>query len=500
MVEATEDPTAGDSAPGEGEPLDQLVKRGLAWSFLNTASTRGINFLITVVLAHLVAPKDWGVYAVALVTMQLLLSLNDVGISSAIVRFPGDISEVAATGMTLIFTASILLYGILFALAPVVARVLNVPGATGVLRLLAVSVLLDAAFAVQSAGLTREFKQQFRAFSDMANLIVFSSVAIGLALHGSGPWALAWAQIAGTIAGGIVIWITSPVRVRPGFDPDVARGLIHFGLPLTGSAFLTFAMLNADYVVVGHVLGPVALGFYYLAFNISSWPVTTISFTVRRVSLAGFSRLQHDPGEMRAAFLRAAQMLSAVAFPICALLVSLAGSLVGFVYGDRWAASAAPLRWLALLGAMRVVAELGYDYLVAAGRPRATVVMQASWFVALVPALTIGAHLNGIAGVGAGHVVVAVGVVLPVMLWCLNRTGLAPIAVLRVLSGSVAVAAATGAAAYFATKLVTNEFARLAIGASSGALVGLAIVGIAWRLGRHSPSAAPMPPVRPLDA
>ncbi len=408
MAEATEEPAEAD-----GDSLDRLVRRGLVWSFVNTASTRGINFLITVVLAHLVAPSDWGVFAVALVTMSLLLSLNDVGISSAIVRFPGDVREIAATGATLIIGASFALYGVLFALSPVVARVLKVPEATGVLRLLAVSVILDALFAVQSAAMTREFKQRQRTISDLANLAVFSTLAISLAVHGSGPWALAWATLAGTTAGGIVILVTSPIRVWPGWDPVMARQLVHFGIPLTGSAFLTFAVLNTDYIVVGHVLGPVALGFYYLAFNVSSWPVTTISFTVRRVSLAGFSRLQHDRTEMHDAFLRAARLLSTVAFPVCALLIALAAPLVRFVYGERWAASAAPLRWLAVLGAMRVVAELGYDYLVAAGRPRATVVLQAAWFFSLVPALTIGAHLNGITGVGEGHAFVVIFVVLP---------------------------------------------------------------------------------------
>ena len=481
MAEATDEP-----AHGEGDSLDRLVRRGLTWSFVNTASTRGINFLITVVLAHLVAPSDWGVFAVALVTMSLLLSLNDVGISSAIVRFPGDVRDIAATGATLILGASFALYGVLFALSPVVARVLNVPEATGVLRLLAVSVILDAFFAVQSAAITREFKQHYRTISDLANLAVFSTVAIGLAVHGSGPYALAWATLAGTVAGGIVILITSPIRVWPGFDPVMARELVHFGAPLTGSAFLTFAVLNTDYIVVGHVLGPVALGFYYLAFNVSSWPVTTISFTVRRVSLAGFSRLQHDRTEMHDAFLRAARLLTTVAFPVCALLVALSVSLVRFVYGERWAASAAPLRWLAVLGAMRVVAELGYDYLVAAGRPRATVVLQAAWFLALVPALTIGAHLNGIAGVGEGHAFVAIFVVLPVMLWALRRTGLSPLSVLRVLGASLLMAAAAGGVAYLGTRVVNGEFWRIAVGGAAGALTGLAIVGLAWQRKRRS--------------
>src|SRR4051794_15168969 len=100
MVEATDEP-----AQAEGDSLDRLVKRGLGWSFVNTALTRGANFLITVKLTHIVAPREWGVFAAALVMMQPLLSLNDVGISSAIVRFPGDVRDVAATGATLILGA-----------------------------------------------------------------------------------------------------------------------------------------------------------------------------------------------------------------------------------------------------------------------------------------------------------------------------------------------------------------------------------------------------------
>jgi PST family polysaccharide transporter len=175
-----------------------------------------------------------------------------------------------------------------------------------------------------------------------------------------------------------------------------------------------------------------------------------------------------------------------VAFPVCALLIALSAALVEFVYGGRWAASAAPLRWLAVLGGMRVIAELGYDYLVAAGRPRATVVLQAAWFFSLVPALTIGAHLNGITGVAEGHAFVAIFVVLPVMLWALRRTGLSPLSVLRVLAGSLALACCAGAVAYLGTRLVSGGFARVAIGGTAGALTGLAIVALVWQWKRRS--------------
>jgi len=83
------------------------------------------------------------------------------------------------------------------------------------------------------------------------------------------------------------------------------------------------AMLNVDYVVVGRVLGPVALGLYLMAFNLSSWPVNVFSFAVRRVSLAGFSRLQSDHARLKSAFARSGALLMAATIPVCALLATL---------------------------------------------------------------------------------------------------------------------------------------------------------------------------------
>ena len=118
-------------------------------------------------------------------------------------------------------------------------------------------------------------------------------------------------------------------------------------------------------------------------------------------------------------------------------------------------------------------------------------VLQAAWFFALIPALTIGAHLHGIDGVGEGHVVVALGVVLPVTLWALRRTGLAPLAVVNVLARSVVLAALAGGVAVFGTRLVSGPFARCAVGGSSGAAAALLVVGVGWQWGRRRRGAGP---------
>ena len=102
----------------EDGDLGQQVKSGLRWSLVNTVAGRASSFAAGVILARLLAPKDFGVYTVALVVITLLLSLNDVGVSTAIVRWQGDLDEIVPTGVTLIFLTSVVLYIGIYFVAP----------------------------------------------------------------------------------------------------------------------------------------------------------------------------------------------------------------------------------------------------------------------------------------------------------------------------------------------------------------------------------------------
>ena len=273
-----------------------VLRSALGWSFLNNVLGRLGSALVGILLARILAPADYGVYAVCIVVLAALLSLNELGVSLAVVRWPGDVQRIAPTVMTLALTSSSVLYVVCFALAPTVANALHAPQATNVLRLLASAVLIDAVTAVPVGLMTRDFLQRRRLVIDSVALVTVSSVSIALAVQGHGPWSLAWGNLMGNLVSAVLITAWAPLRIRPGFDRAVARDLLSFGLPLAGASVLAFAMLNIDYVVVGAVLGPVALGFYLLAFNLSSWPVNLVSAPVRRVAVPAFARLR-DTGQ-----------------------------------------------------------------------------------------------------------------------------------------------------------------------------------------------------------
>ncbi|WP_239405139.1 lipopolysaccharide biosynthesis protein [Frankia sp. Cj3] len=416
---------------GGGTGLGGAVRRGLGFSLLNNALSRLGTVVTGIVLARLLSPSDYGDFAVALVVLNALLSINELGVSLAIVRWPGEPRLIAPTVQTLSTGFSIGLYLLTLVLAPTIADLLGSPAATGLVRVLALSMIVDGVASVPAALLTRAFQQGRRMIADLAALAVNTGVTIGLAALGHGAWSLVIGYLAGNLTTSIMIFAFAGARIRFGFDRHQVRGLLDFGLPLAGSSLLVFGVLNIHYVVVGAVLGPVALGFYMLAFNLSSWPVNMFSLAVRRVAMPAFARLSTDRKALTDAFARSIALLMAATLPVCAIIAVLAGPLIHIVYGPKWDAAADALRWLAVLGACRVAAELAYDLLVGAGRSRAVFAVQGSWLAALAPALFIGARAGGIGGLAFAQAAVAVVVVGPAFIFAIARADVGPIAALR---------------------------------------------------------------------
>jgi PST family polysaccharide transporter len=285
-------------------------------------------------------------------------------------------------------------------------------------------VIIDGFATVPLALLTREFAQARRMLVDILNFVVSTAITLWLAFSGHGAISFAWGSLVGCTVALITAVIVAPYVVLPGWNTRDARQLLQFGLPLAGAGLLTLGVVNVDSAIVGATLGPAMLGLYQLAFNMSSWPVSSISQAVERISFAGFSRVADSVKALSSAFSRSIGLLMTITVPACVLLATLARPLIHAIYGQRWVPAAHALSLLALLGLMRVAYVLMNDCL--ATTPRRSILMgvQALWLTALVPVLFIGARWRGITGVSFGHVAVAALLVGPAFLWALSKSGI----------------------------------------------------------------------------
>lgn len=460
--------------------LGSMASRALGWSFLSTVLSKFSLMGFGILLARLLGPKEFGTAAVAYVALLAILSFNELGVTLAIVRWPGEPREILPTITTISVTSSVILYIAFYFSAPAFAATMGDPAATSVVRVLATSILTNGPVGVSAALLERYFRQDRKLIADQVHGWLSATVSVGLAFAGFGAMSLAIGQVLGAVVGGIIIVIFAPLRLRFGFDRAKARQLLKFGLPLAGSSLVVFLVGNVDNLITGHVLGATALGFYVLAWNLASWPVTMFSQPVRSVAPAMFSRLQNDRAAMRTGFVLVAALLGCVTLPVCFLISGAAAPLVGFVYGANWAPAAQALRWLAILGALRILFELSYDYFVVLARSRVVFTVQLAWLIAMIPALIAGARLDGIGGVAAAGVAVAAGVVLPCYLIELSRVGVRISALARRLWPPLVIGLLVGLAAEAAARSIHNDFAADAVGGLV-ALVAIGLLGLKMR-------------------
>lgn len=481
------DPAAAtDPTESRATGLDVLVRRGLTWSFASSVLSRATNLVSGIVLAHILSPHDFGLFTVASVVLVLLTNLNDLGVEQSLVRWPRALEPVAPTAVSLVFGFSALLFGGFYVGAPWFAGQLGSAEATGIVRVLAIGLLINGACAIPSALLTRSFRQDRKAAADLTGFGLGIAITVVLALLGFGPWALAWGRLIGNGVNSALVFVLAPRRYRPGWSSAAARELLGSGVPLAMATIVTILVVNTDYIVVGRTLGAVALGIYTLAFNLSSWPYNLFSQPVARVSVPAFATLQHDRPALGTAFSRSLALMIAVTAPLGVLLSVMAGPAVTFIYGERWAPAAPVLVFLALLGLARVCLQFCFDLLTAVGRSRPVMYLQLTWLATLAPALYAGIALAGLPGAGIAHVAVAYGVMVPAFGWALRRAGIDLREVARAARRPLAGLPVVALGAVAARLWVPNPLASLAVAGVWGVAVYLPFVGplLPGRIGR----------------
>lgn len=423
-------------------PAGARVRQGLSWSLLGTVLLRVGNLLLSIMIARIVAPNEFGTFAVALTVWSILGTLAEFGLGADLVRSTEPETRAPTIATLGVLTSSTLALGMLVA-AESIAAAFASPESTGVIRIMALSIALFGLSIVPAAHLQREFRQRGVIACSLAGLAACAIVTWLLASQGAGPEALAWGQVANQ--GVIVASLYAVTRSVPRFGLrwSIARDSLRFCLPLAFANLLSWVILAVDNLIVARTLGPIGLGFYVLAFNVSSWPMSVFGTAVRAVALPAFSQIGSESTRNRVLVTSMAPAAMAAGFMAVAL-AALAQPLIELLFGSRWVEAALALSGLAVFGGVRVILDLLATFLIAAGSTLEVLLVQFAWLVVMVPAMVLAVEEFGLQGAGWCHAAVAVLLVLPLYLLCLRKHGVraAPILGQWALPAIVAVPAA----------------------------------------------------------
>ena len=449
--------------------------RGVAWAFVATIATRLVTLLSLAVLARVLAPADFGLLAFALVFLTYLDVIGDLGTGAALIYWPDRQEDVAQLTFIVSMITGLAWMALTLALAPAVADFFDSPNGTPVLRALALSFPLRALGNTHDALLQRELRFRARALPELAQSAGKAAIAIPLALTGFGVWSLVWGQIGGLALWAGLLWIVSPWRPSWHLPRGLGAPVFRYGRGVVAVNVVAAVVHHIDFVIVGRVLGTVALGFYQIAYRIPDVILTLVVRVTGKVLFPAFSRIHGAGTALRSGYLTALRMLSLLTLPAVAALVILAEPLVLTAFGSQWRPSIPLLQAFAVYVGLRATGSYAGDVLKATGRAGLLARLGVVKAALLVPALLIAAP--------AGLVPVALTLAGVTFLTTLLNLGaivviaaVPPAAILTALGPGAAAAAGFAAGALPASLLARALPAplQLAIAAPAGLILAWA--------------------------
>lgn len=331
----------------------EKATRAGAWSALDIALRQGVQFLVSVVLARLLMPADFGLIALLSFFTSLSATFIQGGLSMALVQR----QDTTLDEETAVFWCNLgasLAFGLIFIIiAPALAAFYEQPLLTPLMFVAAAQVVLSALGAVQTALLTRNLR-----FDQLTKTGVFASllsgaVGVGTAAAGWGVWALAAQLLSGSVAGTAALWWVSKWRPRLQVRLQAIRRLVRFGLHISASSVFEVLYSNGFLLVIGKAYSVADLGIWNRATSVTSLPTNIISQIIGRIALPLFAERASEPDALRRGFRLALRVSMLLSLPLMVGLGTLSDLVIAALFGAKWA-EAAPIMSITVLSGMLI--------------------------------------------------------------------------------------------------------------------------------------------------
>jgi PST family polysaccharide transporter len=398
---------------------NQTFTKGVGWMAMGNWSEQLVNFLVFMALSRLLGAEAFGLLSMAMVFVLIGEGLVRETLSDFVFS-ARDLKESDIDTVFWILTALGLLFTVvLIAVAPLVAEFYGQELITQILRAFAPIVVLTAITAVPVALLRRQMRMRPLGERALAGVVVGGAVGLVMALTGFGVWALVGQRIALTLTN--VIWAWVALRWLPGWRFDIRRlrELAIFGGQVTGLRAAELANEQMPSVVIGASLGPVALGYYTIAWRLVEIGSFLIVTPLRTAALPAFAQRWIEGANPGGLFLDILRVTSFVALPAFLGLSLVAEPLVIVFGGMQWQPAASVLAILSFYGFYLCVARIEEAFAFANGHVRELAVLANVALILRTSALVLFSS-RGLEEMVAAFVMIAF-LTFPMRWWLIGR-------------------------------------------------------------------------------
>lgn len=353
-----------------GNNLSQRAVISGIWVFLLRAVQQLFSLARLMILARILAPQDFGLMGIALLSMATLETFSQTGFQQALIQKKYDIKPYLDSAWTFLILRGIILFSILYLIAPYAATFFDAPEAKPIIQVIGLSVIFQAFTNIGVIHFQKELEFNKQFIYQLSGTLTDFVVAIVAVLILGNVWALVFGLLAGKAAMFITSYFIHPYRPHLSFDIGKVKELFGYGKWILGSSVLVFLVTQGDDILLGKLLGVNALGLYQMAYLISNLPATEITHLISQVTFPVYSKIQNDVSKLREAYLRVLQLTAFLSFPIAGLICVLAPDFTMIFLGEKWMPMVPAMQVLVFAGLVRSIAATSGPIFYAVGKPK----------------------------------------------------------------------------------------------------------------------------------
>jgi teichuronic acid exporter len=370
--------------------LKHKTVSGLIWSFIDTIAGQGISFIVGIILARLLAPREFGLIGMITVFIAISESFINSGFSSALIRKKDCTNTDYSTVFYFNLVTGILFFIILYLSAPAISGFFNEPELKAILQVMGLILIIDSLTIIQRTILTKRINFKLQARISVIASIGSGIIAITMALNGFGVWSLVAQRIVKQCINSLFLWIWNKWKPLFVFSIKSFKELFGFGSKLLISGLIDTIYKNVYYLIIGKFFSAQELGFYTKASEFKNLPSQNLNSIISRVTYPVLSTLQDDIPRLKNNYQRLIRSVMFITFILMMGMAAVAEPMIYTLIGTKWEPAIIYLQMLCFVGMMYPLNALNLNMLQVQGRSDLFLKLEIIKKIIAIPTILIG--------------------------------------------------------------------------------------------------------------
>ena len=381
------------------QQLRDKVASGVAWSVAEKLGSMALQMVVSIVVARLLLPEDFGVLAILTFFTALSIVVIDSGYSQTLIRKTEPTEADYKSVFIFNIGVSIALYALLVAISPLIASYYNLPIITRIAPVLMLLLPLSALCVIQNTIFAREFRFATLSRINFASSAVAGGVAIVMALCNCGVWSLVGQRIAQIVVKALLLWFYGSWRCGGSFSIDALKSMGSFSFRLMGTDMISYLYNNIAQLFIGKMYSADTLGYFNQAQKLKELPVTSAVQSFQSVTYPALANVKENPTKLADSYRRVLMIVAAVMFPVMVGMIAVADDMFTLLLTDRWAATVPYFKILSLAGLLYPLSMIAYNILKVSGDGKTILRLEIAkkGIMTIILALTIPHSVTAIA-------------------------------------------------------------------------------------------------------